>query len=140
MIHFSNVTKNYGNKVLYKGANFQLNAGEKVGLVGPNGAGKTTIFRLIVGEERPDDGQVVYPDKVRVGYFSQNLEDMSGRTVIDEVKSAAGDLMEIEARLPELEKKMCEPLDEDEMAILDMHCLLSVGNGSVEPSKLIVLN
>ncbi len=116
MIHFSNVTKNYGNKVLYKGANFQLNAGEKVGLVGPNGAGKTTIFRLIVGEERPDDGQVVYPDKVRVGYFSQNLEDMSGRTVIDEVKSAAGDLMEIEARLPELEKKMCEPLDEDEMA------------------------
>ena len=64
MIHFSNVTKNYGNKVLYKGANFQLNAGEKVGLVGPNGAGKTTIFRLIVGEERPDDGQVVYPDKV----------------------------------------------------------------------------
>ncbi|MCB0408415.1 MAG: ABC-F family ATP-binding cassette domain-containing protein, partial [Bdellovibrionales bacterium] len=115
MIHLSNVSKHYGNKNLYSKASFQLNAGEKVGLVGPNGAGKTTVFRLIVGEERPDEGQVVRPDKVVVGYFSQNIEDMKGRSVIDEVRSAAGDLAEIEARLPILEAKMCEPLDEDEM-------------------------
>jgi ATP-binding cassette subfamily F protein 3 len=116
MIHLSNVSKHYGNKNLYSKASFQLNAGEKVGLVGPNGAGKTTIFRLIVGEERPDEGQVVRPDKVVVGYFSQDIEDMRGRTVIEEVKSAAGDLSQIEVRLPELEAKMCEPLDDDEMA------------------------
>lgn len=116
MIHFSNVSKHYGNKSLYSKASFQLNAGEKVGLVGPNGAGKTTIFRLIVGEERPDEGQVVKPDKVRVGYFSQNIEEMKGRSVLEEVKSAAGDLAQIEVRLPELEAKMCEPLSDNEMS------------------------
>lgn len=120
MIHFSNVSKHYGNKVLYSGASFQLNAGEKVGLVGPNGAGKTTVFRMIVKEERPDEGQVVYPDRLTIGYFSQNIEDMAGRSVIDEVKSAAGNLSEIEQRLPVLEAKMCEPLDDEEMAqVLD---------------------
>lgn len=116
MIQFSNVSKHYGNKNLFSNASFQLNPGEKVGLVGPNGAGKTTIFRLMVGEERPDEGQVVCPEKVRVGYFSQNIEDMKGRSVLDEVKSAAGDLTHIESRLPELEAKMCEPLDEIEMS------------------------
>ncbi|MCB0343219.1 MAG: ABC-F family ATP-binding cassette domain-containing protein, partial [Bdellovibrionales bacterium] len=116
MIHFSNVSKHYGNKVLYSNASFQLNAGEKVGLVGPNGAGKTTIFRMIVGEERPDEGQVVCPDKVTIGYFSQNIAEMGGKSVIDEVKSAAGNLSDIETRLPLLEAKMCEPLDDDEIA------------------------
>ncbi|MCB0421282.1 MAG: ABC-F family ATP-binding cassette domain-containing protein [Bdellovibrionales bacterium] len=120
MIHFSNVSKHYGNKSLYSKASFQLNPGEKVGLVGPNGAGKTTIFRLMVGEELPDEGQVVRPDKLTVGYFSQNIEEMKGRTVIDEVKAAAGNLSEIELRLAELEGKMCEPLSDDEMAqVLD---------------------
>ena len=116
MVHFSNVSKHYGNKSLYSKASFQLNPGEKVGLVGPNGAGKTTIFRLLIGEERPDEGQVVRPDKVRIGYFSQNIEDMRGRTVLDEVKSVAEDLVQIETRLPELEAKMCEPLSDEDMA------------------------
>lgn len=116
MVHFSNVSKHYGNKVLYQGASFQLNPGEKVGLVGPNGAGKTTVFRLIVGEERPDEGQVSRPDKVSVGYFSQNIEAMAGRTVLQEVMSAAERVSEVGRRLPELEAKLCEPLDEDEMS------------------------
>lgn len=116
MIQFSNVSKNYGPKCLYRNASFQLNAGDKVGLVGPNGAGKTTLFRLIVGEERADEGQVVKPDRLTVGYFSQNISEMEGKTVLEEVKSAAGDLSSIEARLPELEAKMSEPLSDDEMA------------------------
>lgn len=116
MIQFANVSKHYGNKSLYSRASFQINPGEKVGLVGPNGAGKTTVFRLIMGEETPDDGQVVKPEKITTGYFSQNIEDMKGRSVIDEVKSAAGNLALIERRLPELEAKMCEPLSEEEMA------------------------
>ena len=64
MINVANVTKHYGNKVLYRGASFQLNPGEKVGLVGPNGAGKTTIFRILCGEEGVDEGQVAKPERV----------------------------------------------------------------------------
>ncbi len=87
-----------------------------MGLVGPNGAGKSTIFRLITGEESADDGQISKPQKTVVGYFSQNIEEMSGRTVLQEVLSANGNLPKIEARLKHLEAKLSEPLDEDVMA------------------------
>lgn len=116
MINVANITKNYGNKVLYKDASFQLNPGEKAGLVGPNGAGKTTIFRVITGEEGVDSGQVAKPDRVVIGYFSQNIEDMRGRTVMDEVKSAAGQLPRLQKEMAELEGKLSEPLDDDAMA------------------------
>jgi ATPase subunit of ABC transporter with duplicated ATPase domains len=58
MISFSNINKQYGKQLLFVDASFQLNPGEKVGLVGPNGAGKTTLFRMVVGEETPDEGAV----------------------------------------------------------------------------------
>jgi ATP-binding cassette, subfamily F, member 3 len=115
MIHFSNISKHYGNKILYRNASFQLNPGEKVGLVGPNGAGKTTIFRILTGEEGYDTGQVAKPEKVVVGYFSQNIEDMHGKSVIDEVKSAAGALPKIQQHLLEYEHRLTEPMDDDEM-------------------------
>lgn len=92
MVHLSNITKQYGNKVLYKNGNFQINPGEKIGLVGPNGAGKSTIFRLITGEESPDQGQIAKPQKTVIGYFSQNIEEMGGKTVLEEVLSANGNL------------------------------------------------
>lgn len=115
MINIANVSKHYGNKVLYKNASFQLNPGEKCGLVGPNGAGKTTIFRIITGEQGVDEGHVAKPDKVVIGYFSQNIEEMKGRSVLDEVKAAAGNLPKIQKQLQEYEHKLSEPMDEDEM-------------------------
>jgi ATP-binding cassette subfamily F protein 3 len=115
MIHFSNVTKNYGSKALYKNASFQLNPGEKAGLVGPNGAGKTTVFRILMGEENPDLGKVAKPEKTVVGYFSQNIEDMRGNSVIEEVKSAAGVLRKIQVDLEKYEKQLSEPMDDDQM-------------------------
>jgi ATP-binding cassette subfamily F protein 3 len=115
MIHFSSVTKQHGNKVLFHSGNFQLNPGEKVGLVGPNGAGKTTVFRLIVGETTPDDGRVSKPDKTVVGYYSQSIDEMRGRTVLEEVKSAAGDLSKMQMELSQLEIKLSEPMDDDVM-------------------------
>ena len=78
MIAFSNVSKQYGRQILFVDASFQINPGEKVGLVGPNGAGKTTLFRMIVGEEAPDEGDVTVPKKLTVGYFRQDVEEMSG--------------------------------------------------------------
>lgn len=116
MIHISGVTKNYGNKTLYRNGSFQINAGEKIGLVGPNGAGKTTIFRLITGEERPDEGAISKSDKLKVGYFSQNIEEMKGRTVLDEVKSAIPKYLQTKTQLAELETKLSEEMSDDKMA------------------------
>lgn len=116
MIQVANISKNYGNKVLYKNASFQINAGEKIGLVGPNGAGKTTVFRMIFGEEEPDDGVVVRTGKPVVGYFSQDIEDMHGRSALEEVKSAGGDIEGVQKRIAEIEQLLTEPMDDDEMA------------------------
>ena len=78
MISLTRINKQYGRQVLFVEASFQLNAGEKVGLVGPNGAGKTTLFRMITGDEVPDDGDVSVPKKLTIGYFRQDVEEMSG--------------------------------------------------------------
>jgi ATPase subunit of ABC transporter with duplicated ATPase domains len=78
MISFSRVSKQYGKQILFVDASFQLNPGEKVGLVGPNGAGKTTLFRMIVGEETPDEGDVSVPKKLTIGYFRQDVEETLG--------------------------------------------------------------
>lgn len=115
MISFNAVTKQQGTRILFANGSFQLNPGEKIGLVGPNGAGKTTIFRLIMGEESVDQGSVSRPDKVRVGYFSQNIENMKGRTVLAEVMSA-GNLDKLSDEIKRLEDKLQDPdLTEDDM-------------------------
>lgn len=126
MVHLSGITKQYGNKFLYRNGSFQINSGEKIGLVGPNGAGKTTIFRIITGEEGVDQGSVSKPDKVVIGYFSQNIEDMRGRSALEEVKAAHAILPQIQQEMKALEKKLEEsaehPVSDDEMAaILDRY-------------------
>ncbi len=115
MVHISGVAKQYGNKILYKNASFQINPGEKIGLVGPNGAGKTTIFRIIMNEEGVDAGAVSKPDKIKIGYFSQNIEEMKGHSAIGEVISGVGNYSAIKTRLAELEHQLSEPMDEDKM-------------------------
>jgi ATP-binding cassette subfamily F protein 3 len=115
MIAFNAVTKQQGSKILFSNASFQINPGEKIGLVGPNGAGKTTIFRLITNEESVDQGTVSKPDRLRLGYFSQNIEDMKGRTVLEEVLSA-GNLENLTSEISRLEERLQDPnLGEDEM-------------------------
>ena len=115
MIHVSNISKHYGSKVLYQNAGFQINAGEKIGLVGPNGNGKTTIFKIIMGEEGIDSGKISKTEKCVIGYFQQKIEEMSGKTVLAEVTSAAGNLTQLQSELQKFEAKLSEPLDEDEM-------------------------
>ena len=95
MIAFSSVTKQYGGQILFIDANFQINPGEKVGLVGPNGAGKSTVFRLIVGEEQPDDGNVEKPRKLTVGYFKQDVGELKGRSILAETCAGAGEVAEL---------------------------------------------
>ena len=109
MISFANVNKQYGKHVLFVDASFQLNPGEKVGLVGPNGAGKTTIFRMIVGDETPDDGEVSVPRRLTIGYFRQDVEEMSGRSVLDEAIAGSGRVGDLHHELESLQHAMADP-------------------------------
>ena len=109
MISFSRISKQYGRQVLFVDATFQLNPGEKVGLVGPNGSGKTTLFRMIVGEEQPDDGDVSSPKKLTVGYFRQDVEEMSGRSVLDEAIAGSGRVGDLHHELESLQHAMANP-------------------------------
>ena len=115
MISFSRINKQYGRQVLFVDASFQLNPGEKVGLVGPNGAGKTTLFRMIVGEEAPDDGEVSVARKLTIGYFRQDVEEMSGRSVLNEAIAGSGRLGDLHHELESLQHAMADPARFDEM-------------------------
>jgi ATPase subunit of ABC transporter with duplicated ATPase domains len=120
MISFSRISKQYGRQVLLVDASFQVNPGEKVGLVGPNGAGKTTLFRMIVGEEGPDEGEVSVPKKLSVGYFRQDVEEMSGRSVLDEAIAGSGRLGALHHELEGLQQAMSDPA-----RVGDMHEVLA---------------
>jgi len=109
VISFDGVSKQYGKQVLFVEASFQLNPGEKVGLVGPNGAGKTTIFRMITGEEAPNDGAVSVPKKLTIGYFRQDVEEMSGRSVLDEAIAGSGRVGDLHHELESLQQAMADP-------------------------------
>ena len=115
MISFSHISKQYGRQVLFVDASFQLNPGEKVGLVGPNGAGKTTLFRMIVGEEAPDEGDVSVPKRLTIGYFRQDVEEMSGRSVIDEAIAGSGRVGDLHHELDALNQAMADPERASEM-------------------------
>ncbi|MBK8792013.1 MAG: ABC-F family ATP-binding cassette domain-containing protein [Holophaga sp.] len=120
MISFSNISKQYGKQILFIDADFQLNAGEKVGLVGPNGAGKSTLFRMIMGEETADEGSVSLPKKLSIGYFRQEVDEMSGRPVLDEAIAGSGRLGDLHHELLDLEHALADPERAEEMeAILD---------------------
>jgi ATPase subunit of ABC transporter with duplicated ATPase domains len=120
MISFNRINKQYGRQILFVDASFQLNPGDKVGLVGPNGAGKTTLFRMITGEESPDDGEVSVPKKLTIGYFRQDVEEMSGRSVLDEAIAGSGRVGDLHHELEALNQAMADPARVGEMEkILD---------------------
>jgi ATPase subunit of ABC transporter with duplicated ATPase domains len=115
MISFSNINKQYGKQLIFVEASFQLNPGEKVGLVGPNGSGKTTLFRMVMGEEFPDEGDVSVPKKLTIGYFRQDVEEMQGRSVLDEAIAGSGRLGDLHHELEALHHAMEDPDQADEM-------------------------
>ncbi len=115
MISFSSINKQYGKQLVFVDASLQLNPGEKIGLVGPNGSGKTTLFRMIIGEEAPDEGEVTVPKKLTIGYFSQDVQDMKGRTVLDEAIAGSGRAGDLHHELEELNRAMGDPARADEM-------------------------
>jgi len=122
MIRIDNISKSNSHRILYIEASAALNRGEKIGLVGPNGAGKTTLFRMITGDELPDEGQVSVEKGVTVGYFDQNVGEMGGRSAVAEVMEGAGPVSVVAAELRELEAAMVDPDRMDEMdAIIERY-------------------
>ena len=125
MIHFTNVRKQYGEQILYQNASFQVRPGDKIGLVGPNGAGKTTVFRIITGSEGTEGGTVTFSDKLVIGYFSQDVAEMKGRSVLEEVKAGVGRVSELARRIAECERKLQgldgERSDDDMMKVVEQY-------------------
>jgi ATPase subunit of ABC transporter with duplicated ATPase domains len=115
VIRLDQVSKQHGPQILFIEASAAIFRGEKVGLVGPNGAGKSTIFRMIMKEESPDDGQVSIDRNVSIGYFSQDVGDMAGRPVVAEVMAGAGAVADAAAELKHLEEALADPARADEM-------------------------
>jgi ATPase subunit of ABC transporter with duplicated ATPase domains len=115
MISLSNINKQYGKQLVFVDASFQLNPGEKVGLVGPNGSGKTTLFRMVVGEESPDEGEVSVPRKLTIGYFRQDVEEMKGRPVLDEAIAGSGRAGDLHHELEDLHQAMNDPSQAGDM-------------------------
>src|ERR1700720_294170 len=115
MISFSNINKQYGKQLVFVDASFQLNPGEKVGLVGPNGSGKTTLFRMVVREESPDEGEVSVPKKLTIGYFRQDVEEMKGRPVLDEAIAGSGRVGDLHHELEDLQRAMEDPERADDL-------------------------
>jgi ATPase subunit of ABC transporter with duplicated ATPase domains len=109
MIRLDNIGKQNGHQILFIEASAAIQKGEKVGLVGPNGAGKTTLFRMITGQEQPDEGQVAFDRGVTIGYFSQDVGEMSGCSAVSEVMEGAGPVSAVAAELKELEAAMGDP-------------------------------
>ncbi|WP_127754145.1 ABC-F family ATP-binding cassette domain-containing protein [Devosia sp. 1566] len=122
MIRLDNIGKQNGKQIVFIDASASLLKGEKVGLVGPNGAGKTTLFRLITGEEQPDEGQVSADRGITIGYFSQDVGEMSGRSVVSEVMDGAGPVSALISEMRALEADMGDPDKADEMdAIIERY-------------------
>ncbi|BBC79533.1 glycosyl transferase family 1 [Acetobacter orientalis] len=115
MIRLDNISKHNGQRVIFIEASAALQKGEKVGLVGPNGAGKSTLFRMMTKQEEPDEGQVLVDRGVSVGFFSQDVGEMSGRSAVAEVMNGAGAVSEVAAELAVLEAAMADPEQYDQL-------------------------
>lgn len=134
MLSASNISKLQNGVPLYTGGNFQINPGEKVGLVGPNGAGKTTLFRLIIKEDKPDTGQISFPKDMRLAYFSQNVGEMAGKTALQEVVEGDEKVAKLQKEIAGYEEQMAdyESLSDDDMNDL----MMKMGEAQTEFEKL----
>ncbi len=118
MISLSNLTVQHGSQILFKDAGLTIPPGSRTGLVGPNGAGKSTILRLIVGKEKPDNGEISIPKKTVLGYFSQDTGEMNGKSALEETMSGAEDVIWLGEEIKKMEALLSTPMSDEEMAAL----------------------
>jgi ATP-binding cassette subfamily F protein 3 len=109
MIQLSNLTKAYGDRVLLDRVTWQIDDRERVGLCGPNGAGKTTLLKMMAGLEEPDAGAILRPAMLTAGYLPQDGLTHAGRSLVDEVSSAFGELLAMKSEMHALEERLGDP-------------------------------
>lgn len=115
MIQLDSVSKRHGSQILFVDASLAVQGGDRVGLVGPNGAGKSTVFRLMVGQEQPDAGQVNVERGVVIGYFDQSVGEMTGVSALEATIEGAGEVAALRRELAQLEQAMADPERGDEL-------------------------
>lgn len=113
LFRLAEVYKSYSGKEILRGVSFQVNPGEKIGLVGRNGAGKTTVFRLITGEEGTDSGEIFKTNNLKIGLLEQHVDFTANETVHTAALSAFKRLHDIEAEMRDLEFQMVENATEE---------------------------
>ena len=118
MLTLSRIRKAYGGRVLFDGVSVHVGARARVALVGPNGAGKTTLFEMIAGRLSPDDGDVLVQKGIVVGYLPQEIIELKGRTILQEVLSVSAAVNGIEHRMTVLQAEMAEASDDELEALL----------------------
>src|SRR6476469_3630642 len=114
MIQLSDLTKTFGDRVLFDHVTWQITDRERVGLCGPNGAGKTTLLKMMAGLDEPDEGAILKPSALTVGYLPQDGLSHSGRSVFDEAASAFAELLAIKAEMHDVEERLGDPAVPDE--------------------------
>src|SRR5690606_16773862 len=118
MIQLDGVARRHGSQILFVDASLSVMPGDRVGLIGPNGAGKSTIFRLLVGQESPDAGQVTVERGTQIGYFDQKVGEMTGMSVLEATICGAGEVSELRLELQQLEGQMADPEQGDQLDAL----------------------
>lgn len=116
VLNVSNLAKSYPNKEIFSGLSFNLEKGDKAGLVGLNGAGKSTLFNILTDKISPDDGKIFIPQDVKLGYLEQILTIDSDMTIYDYCLSVFDDLIKLEAEIRDLEKKMSKEENQETLA------------------------
>ncbi len=106
MITFNHIHKQFGSRVLLKDCSFQIGARDRIGLIGPNGSGKTTLFRMILGEESIDDGEILIAKGVKIGYLPQEVISFRGNTVLDEVLKSLTNITSLQDKMKILEEEL----------------------------------
>ena len=116
MISFDKVSKSFAKQDILLNCSFQVNSGERVGIIGANGSGKSTVFKLVLGLEHPDKGQIAKPKNLRLGYLPQDVLQFSGKTVLAQVMDVAEEVLAIERELSLLADLLEKPLPGAELA------------------------
>jgi ATP-binding cassette, subfamily F, member 3 len=109
MIQLSELTKAFGDRVLFDHVTWQITDRERVGLCGPNGAGKTTLLRMMAGLDEPDSGAILKPAALTAGYLPQDGLAHNGRSLFEEASSAFEELLSVKAEMHALEGRLGDP-------------------------------
>jgi len=106
MITLNHVQKQFGSKVIFKDCSLQIGVRDRLGLIGPNGSGKTTLFRMILGEESVDEGEILIAKGVKIGYLPQEVISFKGNTVLDEVLKSLIRITSLQDKMKILEEEL----------------------------------